>query len=239
MNRTLSGLLAFAALAMPGGAAWALEPFSATYEAYYKGRLAGDASMRVSDANPQYWQINLDLHGNRGVAGLLALNIDQSTAFSVEGDGHFRPLSQATTQRAVFRSKRAVGMYDWRTRKATWTGDLDEKRLAPIDLEPRDQSALLMNLAVIRDAEPGKSLSYRVVDLGRVRQYDYTVATEREIVEVDGLSYNAMRVSRTNGGDKQTVFWIAEGVPTPIRILQRKDGQDDVDLRLIQYQGVQ
>ena len=36
------------------------------------------------------------------------------------------------------------------------------------------------------------------------------------------------------------IVWIADGVPTPVRILQLDDdGEDDVDLRLIEYQGVQ
>ena len=33
-------------------------------------------------------------------------------------------------------------------------------------------------------------------------------------------------------------LWVANGVPTPIRILQRKDGEDEIDLRLTEYRGV-
>jgi hypothetical protein len=60
------------------------------------------------------------------------------------------------------------------------------------------------------------------------------VAPETESIEVDGLSYDAMRVSREDGND-QTVVWVANGVPTPIRILQREDGDDSTDLRLVEY----
>ena len=58
-------------------------------------------------------------------------------------------------------------------------------------------------------------------------------------VEVGDLSYDAMRVDRVQaqGDNDQTIFWVASGVPTPVRILQRKDGRDSTDLRLIQYQG--
>ena len=48
-----------------------------------------------------------------------------------------------------------------------------------------------------------------------------------------------LRVSRSNGGNDETIFWVADGVPTPVRILQRENGEDGVDLRLIEYQGVQ
>ncbi len=43
-----------------------------------------------------------------------------------------------------------------------------------------------------------------------------------------------MRVSRHDGND-QTVVWVARGVPTPIRILQREDGDVGTDLRLVEY----
>src|SRR5690606_25784246 len=102
-----------------------------------------------------------------------------------------------------------------------------------------DMSGLLINLAVIRDAEPGKVLDYRFVDGGRVRDHAYRVAVQTEPVTVSELRYEAMRVERTNGGNDETIFWIADGVPTPVRILQRENGEDAVDLRLIEYQGMQ
>lgn len=45
-------------------------------------------------------------------------------------------------------------------------------------------------------------------------------------------------VSRTNGGNDETILWVARGVPTPVRILQREDGEDGIDLRLVAYEGV-
>ena len=51
------------------------------------------------------------------------------------------------------------------------------------------------------------------------------------------IDFETLRVARTNGGNDETIVWVADGVPTPIRILQREDGEDAIDLRLIQYQG--
>ena len=64
------------------------------------------------------------------------------------------------------------------------------------------------------------------------------VAAEPETIAVEELSYSALRVNRTNGGNDETIFWVADGVPTPVRILQRENGQDTIDLRLVEYQGV-
>ena len=49
---------------------------------------------------------------------------------------------------------------------------------------------------------------------------------------------DAMRANRIQDGGDDTLIWVASGVPTPIRILQREDGSDSTDLRLIQYTGV-
>ena len=217
-----------------------LEPFVASYEAWYGGKAAGTATMRLSrDDAAARWRIDLGIRGERGFAGVMGLNLEQSTVFDV-ANGIYRPLSQSTVRKAALVFNRKItGTYDWHSNTAQWTGDIKKERRAPVPIQYGDMSGLLINLAVIRDAEPGRELSYRFVDGGRVRDYEYRVADRTEAVSVSELSYEAMRVERTNGGNDETIFWIAEGVPTPVRILQREDGEDAVDLRLIEYQGLQ
>src|SRR5690606_1485730 len=211
----------------------------ATYEAWYEGKRAGTATMQVVREDAERWRVDLGVRGERGFAGIVGLNIDQSTVFDLAGDT-YRPLTQSTTRKAaLFFNRRASGTYDWQAGTARWTGDISKARRAPVSLQPGDMSGLLINLAVIRDAAPGRILEYRFVDRGRAREHVYQAAPETGGVEVAGLSYEALRVERTNGGDDQTILWIADGVPTPVRILQREDGEDAVDLRLIEYRTVQ
>ena len=230
--------LLFGALALASLPALALEPFVATYQAYNEGKLAGAATMQVVRTEGTRWRIDLGIRGTRGFARLAGLNIEQSTVFDAK-DEQYRPLSQATVKHAVFTGKKISGVYDWQARSARWQGDVKKTRTAAVPLQEGDMSTLLLNLAVIRDAQPGKALGYRVVDNGRARDYRYAVAAQTEIVNVDDLSYDAMRVARSNGGNDETIFWVANGVPTPVRILQRENGQDALDLRLVEYQGVQ
>ena len=231
-----------APVALPPAQAFAaprpLEPFVASYQAYNGGDLAGTATMRVVESGGGRWRVDLDIRGNRGFAGLVRLNIDQSTVFDVAG-GHYRPLSQGTVRKALLFGRETVGTYDWTTRTARWTGDVKKERRAPVALQDGDMSGLLINLAIMRDAAPGKALAYRFVDGGRVRQHEYLAAPATERIEVGELSYEALRVSRSNGGNDEMIVWIADGVPTPVRILQRENGEDAIDLQLIEYQGVQ
>jgi hypothetical protein len=122
--------------------------------------------------------------------------------------------------------------------QARWEGSVKKERRKPLDLQPGDMSALLINLAIMRDARPGSTLHYRLVDVGRARDHTYQAANEPETMAVGDMSYDALRVARTDKPGDETVLWVASGVPTPIRILQRRDGEDEIDLRLIEYRGV-
>jgi hypothetical protein len=218
--------------------AWALEPFVANYQILNGGKPLGEAVMQVvSEATPGRWRMDLNMHGTRGLMGLANVNAQQSTVFDTVGET-YRPLSQGTVRKAVFMGRKITGVYDWSTHTARWTGDIKKKRQAPVPLRDGDMSGLLINLAIIRDAQPGKTLHYRFVDNGRARDHHYLVAQELEGVTVDGMGFNAMRVSRVQGGStEETVVWVVDGVPTPVRILQRENGEDTYDLRLVDYKG--
>ena len=215
-----------------------LEPFVASYEVHNTGRALGNATMQAVPLGGARWRVDLNLKGG-GLMRLTGLNLQQSTLFDNVGN-QYRPLSQALVKRVFLSNRKTIGTYDWNAHSARWTGDVKKTRQRPVPLQPGDMSGLLINLAVIRDAQPGKTLQYRFVDDGRVRDHLYQVAPQTEVVQVGELSYDAMRVERIQQAgaapaSEQTVIWVAAGVPTPIRILQREDGQDTTDLRLTEY----
>lgn len=213
-----------------------LQPFVATYDVYRAGKPFGDATLQLARLDAARWRVDLGIRGTRGLTRLTGLNLQQSTLFDVSG-GHYRPLSQSTVRKAIFGNRKSVGIYDWGTHRAQWQGDVKKTRRGAVPLQDGDMSGLLINLAVLRDAQPGTTLNYRFVDDGRVRDHQYVVASAREPQLVDALSFNAMRVARTKHGGEETILWVVEGVPMPIRILQRENGVEVTDLRLMEYKG--
>src|SRR5690606_13790340 len=124
----------------------------------------------------------------RGLIGLARLNMLQSTVFDVHhGGDFFRPLSQETVRKAILFGRRTHGVYDWHQPTAQWSGDVSERRSEPVPLQDGDSSALLINLAVIRDAESGRTLHYRYADNGRAREHAYQVSEDTESIEVAGI----------------------------------------------------
>lgn len=212
-----------------------LQPFVATYQVFKGGHELGEATMQLVRLDGIRWQIDLGMKGH-GLMRLTGLNLQQSTLFDTDG-ATYRPLTQATVKRAFLSSRKTVGVYDWSRHFARWTGDVRDGHAGPVALQPGDMSGLLIDLAVIRDAAPGRTLDYRFVDDGRVRDHHWVVAPESESIAVGDIGYEAMRANRIQDGGDDTVIWVAAGVPTPIRILQREDGADSTDLRLIEYKG--
>lgn len=238
--KAASALIAAGLLVVAGlfsGPAQALEPFVANYQVLRAGRTLGEATMQVVRGDGPRWRVDLVMRGT-GLIGLAGINAEQSTVFESVGET-YRPITQSTLRKTLFTRKQTVGTYDWRTLTGRWTGDVKATRRAPVTLRDGDMSGLLINLAVVRDAQPGTSLGYRFVDDGRVRNHDYAVAMELETVTVGDIGYNAMRVTRVQSGAEETVIWVVDGVPTPIRMLQRENGVDTYDLRLVDYRGIQ
>jgi hypothetical protein len=213
-----------------------LEPFVARYRAFYRGKPAGSATLQVVRQAVPRWRVDLGIEGEQGMAGVLGLNVQQSTVFESD-DAGYRPISQSTVRKGLLLGRRSTGVYDWQRASAQWRGDLKKRHQQPVALQPGDMSGLLINLAIVRDARPGAVLRYRFVEGGRVRDHVYQAAAATETVAVGELRYEVLRVARTNGGNDDTVVWVAAGVPTPVRILQREDGEDAVDLQLIEYEG--
>lgn len=237
MRNSLPPIAVLLVAALFSGPAMALEPFVANYQVLRGGSTMGEATMRVVKGSGARWRVDLGMRGT-GLMGLAGINAEQSTVFDSVNET-YRPLTQSTLRKALFTRKQTVGTYDWGSASARWTGDVKKTRRGSIALQPGDMSGLLINLAVIRDAQPGATLNYRFVDDGRVRDHRYTVAPELETVAVGDIGYNAMRVTRVQSGNEETVIWVVDGVPTPIRMLQRENGVDTYDLRLVEYKGVQ
>jgi len=218
---TRKPVLAAALLAIACSPAFAVEPFTADYSANYMG-LEGNGTMTLARSGGDRWTYTLNIRSSLA-------QLTQSTVFE-DHDGQWRPLSGNDSTVLLIKKKNKSASYDWGRGEARWSGDVKADRSGPVKLHAGDLDAMLVNLAIPRDLAAGKPLNYRMVDDGRAKPMTYQVAG-KEAVTVGGKSQQATKVSRTDG-NKQTIVWVVDGLPVPARILQRKDGKDEVDLRL-------
>lgn len=223
-NKVPSARPLLAAVLLVAGAsasAGEVKPFTADYQANYLG-IQGVGRMVLAQAGDNRWRYSLDIGGS-----MAALN--QTTVFE-DSNGQWRPISNSDTSELLVKRKQKNATYDWSRGEARWTGDVKPERAGPVKLQAGDLDAMLINLAIARDVAAGKPLRYRMVDDGRVKQLNYQVAG-KESVTVAGKARQATKVTRIDG-DKQETVWVVNDLPVPVRILRRKDGQDEMDLRL-------
>ena len=72
------------------------------------------------------------------------------------------------------------------------------------------------------------SVSYTHLDVYKRQQYR---VIGKENMTVAGKPVLATKVAQSSG-NKQTIVWIAPGIPTPLRIVQREDGSESFRLQL-------
>ena len=217
----LKPLLVSAALLLASAPALAVKPFTADYQANYMG-LQANGRMTLVAAGGDRWKYSLDIDGS-------IAQLSQSTTFEDNG-GKWRPLSGKDSSTLLIKRVNKNATYDWDKREARWSGDVKPDRSGPVALQAGDLDAMLVNLAIARDAAAGKPLNYRMVEDGRAKQMSYQIAG-KDTITIGGKSQQATKVTRSDG-DKQTTLWVVDGMPVPARILQRKNGRDEMDLQL-------
>lgn len=213
---------AAAAAAAPATKPASIKPYAADYDASYMG-MHGTGHMTLSQQGDGHWVYSLRI-------GNAIAQLSQSTVFDVAGDA-LRPLSGTDSSMLLVKRVTKQASYDWKAGQASWSGDVKPERAGPVALQPGDVDAMLLNLALPRDVTAGRPLRYRMVDDGRAKRID-CASNGSESVTVGGKSLQATKVSCAIGADKQILLWVVDGMPFPARILQRKDGKDDIDLRL-------
>ena len=201
--------------------ALAIQPFVANYDASWKG-VSADATITLSNAGNDRWRYELSINNRLGSAR-------QMTLFDESG-GAFRPLSGLDTAQLLFKRSRVETTYDWSRLEARWSGDVKPERAGPVRLMAGDLDGMLLNLALVRDVASGKPLNYRLVDNGSARAQSYRVLGTEQIT-VARQARTATKIMRSSD-NKQVIVWIVDGIPTPARILQRKNGKDELELTL-------
>jgi len=216
----MASTLAASALAAP---ARALEPIVADYRASYRG-VSADARMSVERQGGDRWKCTLAI--DSPIAQLTQVTVFEDHA------GQWRPLSGSDVSHLLLVKKISRhAVYDWAGGQARWSGDVKPERAGPVALQAGDVDGLLMNLVIVRDAAAGKPLRYRLVDDGRAKPMEFSVAGKEDIT-IGGKPRQATRVVNASGS-RELQLWIVDGLPLPARILQRKDGRDEIDLRFI------
>ena len=210
-------LLAFAPLTQ----AAELRAFDATYRASYNN-MAADATMSLKSSGQNRWTYTMSVQN-------ALVRLTRSAEVDAAGE-RLRPLANREDLNLVVKRRSKQGRYDWTSRQARWSGDVKADRQGPIALQAGDVDGMTLNLAIVQDALANRPLRYRLIENGKLSTLNFNVSG-RENLTVSGKPTPTIRVVSSNGDTTRTL-WIAEGIPVPVRIQQREDDGDTIDLNL-------
>ena len=122
-----------ASLALASVPAQALQPFSAQYEAAYKG-IPASGSMSLSQQGAR-WTYSMNISNAMAT-------MSQATVFNETG-GKYVPLGSSDRSSYLMQRRSVVTRYDWRALQARWTGDVKPSRAGPVKMQAGDMDGLL------------------------------------------------------------------------------------------------
>ncbi len=241
MRLSLFRFAALAALALGAtdghAQAGALEPFTARYEVLRDGKAQGEAVMRLERIDGAQWRFTSDVRGTSGMARLSGFEMTESTDFEALPDGRLKPLS-ARSEGGISLRRRSIGTeFDWSTGEVRWNGDAKPEHRGPAPLGADTVNPQILNLALAQRLRAGAEGVIRLdmVNRGDSDPVEYRVRG-RESVSVPMGQREAVALHhRRTDKDREITLWIDPGLPpAPLRVLQREDGADAYELRLIE-----
>ncbi|MGY0634000.1 DUF3108 domain-containing protein [Luteimonas sp. A478] len=198
----------------------ALTPFKADYSVRYHGIPASATT-------------NLQRQGNNWIylmsVGNAAASMNQATVFMERGELYI-PLGGSDRVQYPGGARAVTTRWAWQDRQVRWTGDVKLTRAGPVELQRGDMDALLAQLALVRDHQARGATNYRILENGRARPANFR-RSGTETITIAGEAVQATRYVQARTG-KTTTIWVANDIPTPVRLTQQEGSREVVRMTL-------
>ena len=212
-----------------------LPAHDAVYEVLRRGSKIGEVHVSLQDDERGIWLFDTETVATARLARMLRVSAEESAHF-VWRNGHVVMLTYRQIARAPTRTRYWQHEADWEagiSHTQTYEGDLD------IELEPQviDPLTLRLQLAV-KLADPanhGKDFQFRVLERDEIENQSF-LYQDHETVQVPAGCFDAIRMQRfrREGSSRNYDSWHAQAFHwLPLRILQTKDGDPELDIRLV------
>lgn len=212
-----------------------LPAHDARYEVLRHGKKVGELIVRLEQLDNGIWHYRSDTKATAWWARTLNVSAEESAQFLWEGR-QIHMLNYRHAQRAPANNRRFQHEADWEagltrveTEKAERSVELSEDLFDPL--------AMRLQMAVnLADPEQRTApLRFQLLDRSEVKPQSYSPDGE-ERLQLPAGCFDTLRLRRDEkpGSNKINLSWHADAFYwMPVRILQRRDGKDRLDIRLI------
>jgi len=217
--RAFAALIATTTLAVFCTAAIAVPPvpaFTAQYRVLQNGSPIGKATLTLAPGANGTWTFTTESKGTAGIASLLSASTREVSTFKWVGDDP-QGISYDYTMNSALKQKRRSVRFDW-TRH---TVDVDDNGPFHFATQPGAVERHTIPLALAAGLSAGKSsFTLPVAVRDRIETQHYA-AQGKQNVSVPAGTFDAIRVSRSDGGDAFEAWFAPAKVPAPVKIDQR------------------
>lgn len=206
------------------------------YEVLRRGSKIGEVHVSLSQADNGAWHFDTETVATSRLARLAGASAEESAWF-VWNNQHIQMLSYRQVTRAATRTRYWQHELDW-TEGVSHTRTYEGDHRIELESDVVDPLTLRLQLAV-NLADPAKrrqDQAFRVLERNEIEDQQFLFIDE-ERVEVPAGCFQALRMERfrREGSSRNYHSWHAEAFHwMPLRILQIKDGREELDIRLIE-----
>jgi len=218
-HRAFAALLAAVALSVFCTAAAAAPPvpaFAAHYRVLQNGSPIGEATLTLARGANDTWTFTTASKGTAGIASLLAASTKEVSTFKWVGDSP-QGIRYDYTMNSALKQKRRSVRFDWTNHSI----DVDDNGNFHFATQPGAVERHTVPLALAAGLSAGKaSFTLPVAVRDRIETQHYA-AQGKQKVSVPAGTFDATRVSRTDGSDSFEAWFAPAKVPAPVKIDQR------------------
>lgn len=219
-------------LAGIAGAACAATPPLSAFTAHYRllqdGSPIGKATLTLAPGNDGTWVFTTASKGTSGLASLLSANTREVSTFTWV-DGLPQGISYDYTLKTALKDKQRKVSFDW-DRHAISVDDNGHYTFAT---QPGALERHTVPLAIAAGLAAGKTdFTLPVAVRDRVETQHFRAQGEQPLAVPAG-NFDAIRVSRSDGGDAFTAWFAPGKLPAPVKIDQH--GKHDFTLELTDW----
>jgi hypothetical protein len=214
--RALAATVALAVFCTAANAAPPVPAFTAHYRVLQNGSPIGEATLTLAPGANGTWTFTTASKGTAGLASLLAASTREVSTFKWVDDLP-QGVSYDYTMNSALKQKHRSVRFDW----ANHTVDVDDNGSFHFATQPGAVERHTIPLALAAGLAAGKtSFTLPVAVRDRIETQHYA-AHGKQDVSVPAGTFDATRVSRTDGGDAFEAWFAPTKVPAPVKIDQR------------------
>lgn len=218
--RILSTAFLAAGLAATFGVARATAPvpaFTAQYQVLQNGAPIGTATLTLAPGPDDTWTFTTDSKGTAGLASLLAASTREVSTFKWVGAAP-QGISYDYELKSALKQKHRSVRFDW----SAHTIDVDDNGTFQFPTQPGAIERHTLPLALAAELAAGKTtFDLPVAVRDRIETQHYAAqGTGPRHVSVPAGTFDATRVSRTDGGAGIDAWFAPAKLPVPVKIEQ-------------------